>query len=115
MKKNGTRIIGWIIAIALAAMFVKVGIDKVTGVPEMTNNFEKWGYGERFMMLIGVLEILGAIGLLIPRIWYLASAGLIGLMLGATYTHINAGEPFFPPLTMVVGLVVYMFVRKNAQ
>jgi len=114
MNKNLIRIIGWIIAVALAGMFGMAGITKVTGDPEMVNNFKRWGYGDNFLMLIGVLELLGAIGLLIPRVWYLASAGLIGLMLGATYTHISAGEAFFPPLVMVVGLLAYMFVRRKA-
>lgn len=114
MSKNLIRIIGWIIAIALAGMFGKVGIDKVTDDPLMITDFKNWGYGDNFRMLIGILEILGAFGLLIPRVWYLASAGLIGLMLGATYTHISAGEAFFPPLVMVVGLLAYMFVRRKA-
>lgn len=115
MNKKTLRIIAWVVAVALTGVFFKAAIPKVTSHPAVVANFERWGYSDNFRILIGVLQLLGGIGLLIPRVWYLASVGLIGILLGAIYTHINVGETFYSALIYIVLLCAYMFLRRKSS
>jgi putative oxidoreductase len=54
--------------------------------------FAHWGYPAWFATLIGVLELTGAVGLLIPRTTRYAVWGLTVIMLGAAYTHLASHE-----------------------
>ena len=91
----------WIAQILLALMFFMVGIMKVTQPKEKMA--ERAPYVEDFsdatIRLIGVLEILGALGLVLPAVtgilpWLtpLAAVGLALTMIGAARTHIRRGE-----------------------
>uniref|UniRef100_UPI00211D5EFF DoxX family protein n=1 Tax=Streptomyces sp. t99 TaxID=1828172 RepID=UPI00211D5EFF len=48
-----------------------------------TVTFDAIGWGGWLMYLTGVLELAGAVGLLVPRMVALAALGLVGVMLGA--------------------------------
>ncbi len=108
------NVIAWVIQILLAAGFVMAAAGKLTGNQQMVENFRNWGYPEKFYLLIGALELLGAIGLLIARTAWLAASGLIVIMLGAIATHLLHGE--IPqsvfPLTFLLLLAVVLFLRR---
>lgn len=91
MSPKVTRITVWIISGLVAALFLLSAIPKFF-MPGWLGRFAAWGYSEWFLYLIAVLETLGAIGLLIPQLARYAAAGLIGIMLGAIYTHLSHGE-----------------------
>ena len=80
----------WILVILLAAAYLLAAIGKLTG--SATQMFDGWGYAPWFATLIGVLELSGAIGLLIPKLTRFAILGLSVIMIGASYTHIANGE-----------------------
>ena len=91
----------WIAQILLALMFLMAGIIKATQPKEKLA--EKTPYVEDLsddtVRLIGVLEILGALGLVLPAVteilpWLtpLAAVGLALTMIGAARTHIRRGE-----------------------
>ena len=48
----------------------------------------KGGAGQWFRYLVGILELAGAIGLLIPRLAAPAALGLLGVMIGAFFTQL---------------------------
>jgi len=111
MSKMPT-IIGWVLAVLIGGMFLVAGAGKL-----MTSDsamFANWGYSMWFMKLIGVLEVLGGIGLLVPKTTRLAVYGLTLIMLGAIYTHINAGEgmQFIRPAAFLVLLWVLWWLRR---
>lgn len=91
----------WIVQILLALVFVMAGIMKVTRpFDKLAQNME-WArdVGPRGVRLIGVLEILGAIGLILPAVtgilpWLtpIAAIGLVLTMIGAMITHGRRGE-----------------------
>jgi len=112
MSTKTRNIIGWILTIILVLAFAMAGAVKLSGQAEMMQNFEKWGLPIMAMYLIGVAEILGAIGMLIPKTRFLAVLGLIGLMLGAIGTHILNNEQFFPPLILLLLLAALAWIRK---
>lgn len=91
MSTGSVRTIGsWILAVLLALGFFLAALGKLSGAA--TSMFEGWGYAPWFATLIGVLELLGAITLLVPRATRYAVIGLTAIMLGAAYTHLVNGE-----------------------
>ncbi len=80
--------IGHIATILMALLFIGSGIMKLIGGAEVAKQFAAWGYPSWFHTVIGGLEVAGAIGLFIPKLRALAIYGLIGLMVGAIYTHV---------------------------
>lgn len=79
--------------------------------------FVDWGYAPWFATVIGVLEVLGAIGLLIPRLTKAAILGLTGIMIGAAYTHItnDEGAQVIRPLIFLLPLWVSWQLRRDPQ
>lgn len=92
----------WGAAWILAAMFLPVGIMKLVKSREsLMNGPWPWAgdFSARTIRIIGLLEVLAAIGLVVPPLVNtatllapLAALGLIGLMIGAFYTHIRREE-----------------------
>lgn len=80
----------WLAALLSAVIFLASATAKLTGM--MTGQFEAWGYAPSFAIVIGVLELFGALGLLLPRTSGWAALGLSVLMLGAIMTHLSHQE-----------------------
>jgi len=92
----------WVVQILLALLFGFAGIMKVTQpIDRLETRMGGWvkDVGSRGVRLIGSLEILGAIGLIIPAVtgilpWLTpVAASCLGLtMIGAMITHGRRGE-----------------------
>jgi uncharacterized membrane protein YphA (DoxX/SURF4 family) len=78
--------------------------------------FTHWGYPAWFATLIGVLELTGAVGLLIPRITRYAILGLTVIMLGAAYTHLanHEGIQVLRPVVFLAVLWAIWGLRRTA-
>ena len=72
----------WAAQIPLAAMFIAIGLAKLTG--GQVQEFALIGAGQWFRYLVGTVELAGVIGLLTPWLAGLAAAGLAADMAGAT-------------------------------
>jgi len=81
-----------LLAYLLALVFLPSGAAKLAGLEFEIQAFERWGYPLWFMYLSGVVEIAGAIGLLIPRFAALSAACLALFMSGAVGTHLINSE-----------------------
>src|SRR5262249_25088774 len=90
----------WAIAILLAVVFVYTGISKLGGAGGWDERLARWGYPAGARYVIGALEMLGGIGLLIPR--YRRAAAAILVAIGALCTHAIHGElpRLIPPLVL---------------
>jgi len=112
-QSKGKTIVAWVLQGLLALLFVAAASGKLTANPQVIEMFEGWGYPRGFMLLIGVLELAGAIGLLIPRTNGHAAMGLIGLMIGAAVTHLIAGEGLqvLRPILFAAPLAVIVMLR----
>jgi uncharacterized membrane protein len=91
----------WIIQGVLAFIFLMVGVMKLLQPKEKAR--EKMGYVDDFTQQqlygIGILEILGALGLILPLatgilpiLTPLAAVGLAVTMVAAFLTHLRRGE-----------------------
>jgi uncharacterized membrane protein len=102
----------WIIQALLAALFLFAGgIKLVTPIEEMMKQMPIALPGW-FVLFTGIVEVLGAIGLILP--WLLrvrpgltplAAAGLVIVMIGATVYTLAAGETVSALIPLVVGLL----------
>jgi uncharacterized membrane protein YphA (DoxX/SURF4 family) len=115
MRGRNLNIAAWVASVLLALLFVVVtGLGKVAGSPQFVEGFHKFGYSDGFRVFIGVCEVAGGLGLLIPRLATWAGAGLICIMIGAVYTHFSIGDAAHAPFPVVVGLLCAFiaWVRK---
>jgi uncharacterized membrane protein YphA (DoxX/SURF4 family) len=100
-----------IIHVFYSVAFILAGVKKLTGNQQQVQVFtETFGYSVEFMYIVGVCEILGAIGLLIgfwnSQFALMASVGAVLLMAGAAFTHLNAGQG-------ILGIVVFVGERTK--
>lgn len=103
----------WALQILLALLFLMTSFFKLSSSPAMVGMFRTWGYPENFYLLIGVLEGLGAIGLLIPKLAGYAATGLLGIMLGALFTHLLHGESqAIVPGTLMILLAFVAYAKR---
>lgn len=111
---KGKKIAAWGLQILLAALFAMAAMPKLTGDAETAANFERWGMPDKMYLLIGALELAGAVGLLIPRLAGLAAVGLFLIMGGALFTHVRHGEFSMAPVPLVfmILLAVVAFLRN---
>jgi uncharacterized membrane protein len=102
----------WVVQALLAALFLFAGgIKLVTPMEEMMKQMPQplpsW-----FVLFTGVVEVLGAIGVILPRLLGirpgltpLAAAGLVIVMIGATVYAFAAGDVASALIPLVVGLL----------
>ncbi len=91
----------WIVQGLLAVMFMMAGFMKASKPKEELATRMAWveDFSANNIRLIGILEILAAIGLILPPLtgilpWLapLAAVGLVLTMIGAAITHGRRGE-----------------------
>jgi putative oxidoreductase len=101
------RILSGLVALA----FLAAGGAKLAGVAAMVQMFDKIGLGQWFRYLTGLLEVTGAIGLLIPRYAFYAGILLALVMVGAVITHLTVigGSPL-PAVALLAlsGSIAYL-------
>ncbi|GAB3573472.1 DoxX family protein [Hymenobacter daeguensis] len=120
MSPSVRNIIAWILQALLAALFIFSGGHKLMDLPGTMKMFESMGLPGWFAGLIGGAEVLGGIGLLVPRTVRPAALGLIVVMIGAVYMHatkipggLAKGVPAIVALLLLV--VVYLLRRPAAR
>ena len=92
----------WIVAIVVAASFAGSGLIKLLVPKEkLVNSGQGWAqdYTPTNIRLIGVVELLGAAGLILPAVTHiapifvpLAAVGLVLVMVGAAAVHARRKE-----------------------
>ena len=102
----------WVLQVLLGALFLFSGVMKfVMSVEEMTKQMPSMpGW---FLHFIGVCEILGGLGLILPGLFRvrmgltpLAAACLVIIMIGATVVSALIGPVAMALLPLVVGLLL---------
>jgi len=102
----------WIVQIVLAAMFGMAGVMKLTTPIAALAQQMGWpgAVPELLVRFIGLSELAGAFGLILPSVTRirpaltsLAAAGLVVVMLLASVFHIMRGEFQALPINVVLG------------
>ena len=112
----------WVLAVLIALPFLAGAYLKLTGSEMEVQGFQMFGYPLWFMYFIGACELLGAFGLLFGKILHrdlprLAALGLIGIMIGAIYTHVMYTPLVMaiPALVLSILLIVFLRVSKPTR
>lgn len=83
---------------------------KLFGEANAVQTFEDMGAAPWFRYLVGLLELAGGIGLLVPRLAGLAAVGLALLMVGAAITQALILDGGALVLTPVVLFALFVFI-----
>ena len=113
-KSQILNVILWIVQLGTAAMFFMAGGNKLAGNPQMVGLYEAIGIGQWFRYLTGVMEVSGALLLLIPALSGVGGLALTGVMLGAVATHlfVIGGDPTMA-FAMLAASIVIAVGRKD--
>jgi uncharacterized membrane protein YphA (DoxX/SURF4 family) len=98
----------WCVQALLALEFVVVSSLKLMGMPEMVALFAAVGVGQWFRYVTGILELTGAVLIVVPRTGSIGAALLATIMLGAIIAHLFILR--VPPTAPVVLLLLCGFV-----
>ena len=116
-RSRAANVALWTLQVLLALMFVLgTGVPKLLGDPFQVQTFAEVGVGQWLRYVVGVLEIAGGVGLLVPRLTGWAAAGLGLLMLGATGAQLfllSGGTVLLPVAVGILALVVAWFRRPR--
>ena len=100
----------WVVRGLLALAFVGAGGAKLYGVPMMVHI----GLGQWFRYLTGALEVLGALLILTPSLAAFGALLLIGIMIGATVTHLFViGGTAVPALVLLALSAIVAYAKRS--
>lgn len=101
----------WALQVLLAVAFAASGATKLTQPRETLAERAPYveDFSDRAITLIGVAEVLAAIGLILPGLTGilpvlipLAALGLVAVMAGAAMVHLRRGERHMLPINAVL-------------
>ncbi|KFU77624.1 DoxX-like family protein [Amycolatopsis lurida] len=120
---SGTRsltvgsIVLWVVRVALAAEFLYSGYLLFAG-GHTEQTFAEIGLGQWLRYVTCVLEVGGAIGLLIPRFGGPSALLLAGVMVGASVTELFIlpdGGPVLPLVLLIVSATLAWFLQDQTR
>ncbi|GJL64800.1 MAG: hypothetical protein NPIRA04_34540 [Nitrospirales bacterium] len=103
--------------ILLGLIFLFAGGSKLWDPVTHAEEFAHWGYPLWFVYVTGIIEVLGGVGLLIPKGRLFGVLLLSVTMVGATVTHLRAGEmSAFPiPLVLLLALLTLAWTMRHSK
>lgn len=114
--RSGDALVVWILSVLLAAVFATTGISKLIGTEPLTLQAAAMqGFPPWIRMVVGVVEVVGALALLVPTVASFAAAMLALLMIPATITQWISGQPgVFIPILLLALLLIVAWRRNPA-
>jgi uncharacterized membrane protein YphA (DoxX/SURF4 family) len=97
-------ILGWVLSVLLAFVFFAVSGAKLLSVPAFVQEFHHIGLGQWFRYLTGALEVIGAVGILVPKFSRWAALLLAVVMIGAIVAHLTVlhSSPALPTALLIL-------------
>lgn len=107
MSPKFRNIITWVITALLAILMLASGAMKFINPAKSTVYFEIFGDMAWLQKLIGVFEVLGAIAVVaLPKLRTFACLGLMIIMFGAIYSHLQVEGDMSNSMGAVLGAVL---------
>ena len=103
-----------ILRVLLSLGFLAAAVTKFLPHSGWQERFAAWGYPLWFVPLVGALELLGVVGLWVPRLSQYAMLLLAGVLVEASYANLS-----HPPLAQAIrpavflGLLLGLFVTQR--
>ena len=112
MQRNAIG--AWVLQGLLAAAFLAAGGAKLAGVPTMVQIFDQIGMGQWFRIVTGLVEVAGAVALLVPGFAALGAAWLGATMFFAVLTHFFVPHTSATPAVILLALnVLVVWLRRD--
>ena len=112
MRRNAIG--AWVLQGLLAAAFLAAGGGKLLGAAMMVQIFDQIGMGQWFRIVTGVVEVVGAVALLIPGFAALGAAWLGSTMFFAVLTHLFILHSSAIPAVVLLALnVLVVWLRRD--
>ncbi|WP_217245156.1 DoxX family protein [Streptomyces sp. AC602_WCS936] len=115
-RGRGARIALRAVQVLLAVFFaVASALPKLIAHSSAAESFAEMGWGNAGMFTIGVLELAGAIALLIPVLQSVAATALSALMIGAFVVQLTYfdGANAATPVILMVPLLLIAWARRG--
>ena len=108
MSPKIRNIVTWVVTGLLALLMLASGAMKFINPAKSIMYFETFGdMGSMLQKLIGVFEIAGAIAVIaLPKLRSLAAIGLMIIMFGAVYSHLQVEGDMSNSMGAVLGAVL---------
>ena len=101
--------------ILLALAFLAAGAAKLAGVPAMIQVFDALGFEQWFRYVTGVVEIVGAVALLVPTYAVLGAVWLAITMFFATLAHLFILHTSPAPALVLLALSAVIVTLDRSQ
>jgi hypothetical protein len=122
MKPKMLRILYWSVTLLFVVPQVWSAIQMLIEAPRMTETIAGLGYPVYVMKILGVAKLLGAAAILyggFPMLKEWAYAGFTFDVLGAFFSHVSSGDPFYiaavPLLFLGAQLASYFMWKRLAS
>ncbi|CAM5520536.1 DoxX family protein OS=Streptomyces tendae OX=1932 GN=GUR47_12555 PE=4 SV=1 [Streptomyces tendae] len=115
-RGRGLRVALRVVQALLALFFAFASaLPKLIGHSSAADSFAEMGWGDVGMYAIGVLELAGAIALVVPVLQSVAATALSALMVGAFVVQLTYfdGANAATPLVLMVPLLVIARARRG--
>lgn len=112
-----TTIAAWVVAVLLFLGFLGAGFSKLTAQPVMVKEFTTFGYPSWFMYLTGLIEVVSAILVIVPKTARIGAGLLICVMVGAIFSHVTHGQAamIVAPVVLLVLAAVELQLRGGIR
>jgi putative oxidoreductase len=115
-KRAVNDFVVWSLSVILAAAFLLTGVPKLFGVGTVGLQASAMrGFPAWIRIIVGIVETVGAIGLLIPATATFAALALAVLMVPATLTQFASGEGGVWVPIFLLATLVFVAWRRNAK
>jgi uncharacterized membrane protein YphA (DoxX/SURF4 family) len=104
-----TKVSLWVLRLLLAAVFLAAAFMKLTGAPMLVAEFDLVGLGQWFRYATGVLEIAGAVLLLVPGVSRFGAMLLLLIDAGAFVAQVERIHMDWVH-TIVIGLLLALAI-----
>ena len=106
-------IAGWVMSVLLSLFLIGPSAGgKFVDWEGKEKMFEHLGYSTELMTRIGVVEVVVALLILIPRTAFIGGILLTAYLGGAIATHVRVGDPYFMPVLVGIYLWIALGLRR---
>ena len=107
--------VAWALQTLVALAFLAAGTFKLAGAAPMLQIFQQIGIGQWFRIVTGLVEVAGAVGLLLPRFAGPAALWLGFEMVCAVFTHLAVLHSNPAPALVLLVLCAVIAVLRGQQ
>lgn len=111
-KRIAKEVAAWLLSLFLCFLFFRAGIAKFDDGSGWSIAFRGWGFAVWFRVLIGVLEVVAALLVLVPRTAAYGAIVIAVLMLGGVVTQLVHHRPHPAAYMMIVWATLLFLLRR---